>query len=324
MPIFFAYDNTSLTDGFGAQVLRQVGIFSLAKFLGCSYLHSPIKETIEEFAHNVKSEEELDSLMEKVNDFFELPSDPAPLNFDKVLTFRDVGIRKLLVCLFRYRFSTQNVLIRILLPFGCTNRLPSMNKIAVRHIRKRNASRFSEHTRNEIVVHVRLGYGQRTPVAENVPPRYLPLEYYVKVLRKVIDKNSNDSVSYKALIHTDLAPTETTWKPTAKRLEQNRRFGEKVGIAGDIFIQGTNISNQFEDIPQLITEIKHCDDFFTTFLDMACADVLIVSRSAFSYLAGLFNEATVIWPENHGHAKLFRWISSSRYNIQLDFDLLRG
>jgi hypothetical protein len=70
MPLYLAYDNLALRDGFGAQVLRIMGIFALARKYKLRYLHREMIETIQEFSHGVSEQKELDDLLKNVNTFF--------------------------------------------------------------------------------------------------------------------------------------------------------------------------------------------------------------------------------------------------------------
>ena len=323
MALYLTYDNDSLKDGFGAQILRIFGIYSLARFTRCKYMHTPICETIEEFAHDIKDEGELEKLKSEVNKFFELPSDNLPSKFDKVITIRSLGLKRFLSIYIRYKYSRKTILLRILLPYGCTEKFPSINRIAAATVRERNLIRFKNHPKMEIVIHARLGYGQRTAVSSHVRPRHLPIAYYVNLINKVSKYFSTENSQTKVIVHTDLASKSTTWKPTKKRLLQNIEFGEEV-IEGTVNVEATDLSTSFVGNSKISYEFRYCDEFFTTFLDLACANNLILSRSSFSYLAALFNDGNVIWPDNHGHARLQRWKSSKDYEIKSNFDLIQG
>jgi hypothetical protein len=322
MPLYITYNNNELTDGYGAQLLRIIGIYSLAKITNCKYLHSPIRETIEEFAHNVSDQEQLDELTKEVNNFFALPGEEWPDKFDREVKVKSLGLRCFLKIYIRYIFSRKKVILRVVLPFGCTEKFPSIYRFAVSFIRRNNSTLFANHQTNDLVIHIRMGYGQKTPVARDVPPRFLPIEYYLAILKSLPHYLSlRDNI--KVTIHTDVAPLNKLWKPTAKRLTQNINFGEI--IEKDSFeVQGTDLNQYFHSTENLAFEIRYCDDFFKSFLDMACARNLIISRSAFSYLAALFNEGHIVWPYNHGHARLYRWFSSADFGIPTDYKLIPG
>jgi hypothetical protein len=323
MAVYLTYDNESLTDGYGAQTLRIIGIYSLAKMTRSKYIHSPIKETIEEFSHNVQNQSELDSLTDRVNEFFILPSDSAPKTFSKVATVKSLDLKYLIRILCRYTFSNKNILLRVLLPYPCIEKFPSINKIATRYIRRNNSELFDARFRHEIVVHARLGYGQKSEKTDRAAPRHLPLEYFVQVIQLMRWKFFKKMIGKHIIIHTDLAPKTTFWKPTPKALNEVISFGENV-FAKSILVEGNDISPYFQALEGFSFEVRYCSDFFETFLDLACARYLIMSRSTFSYLAALFNEGTVIYPDSHGHVKLQSWKSTSEIGLTTTYKLIPG
>ena len=322
MPLYLTYDNTSLADGYGAQLLRIIGIYSLAKKFHLKYLHSPIVETIEELSHKISNQSELDLLTSKVNKVFQLPSDITLGDFDKTITVKSLGFKYFLLQVFKYRFSKKHVLLKILLPFPTIEKFPNSYKIATRQIRSSNHDLFDSRPNQELVVHVRMGYGQNTPVASHVKPRYLPLSYYVELLKLLID---DDPLLHhvKLLVHTDIPVNSKVWTPTSKRLRQNIEFGENV-IDSSIEVSGQNITQHFSDLGFCSIEIISEGDFFDTFIDMANSKRLAISRSAYSYLAALFNENEVVWPSGYWHCKLSRWKSSREVGLTTEYNLIAG
>jgi hypothetical protein len=323
MGVYLTYDNSKLRDGLGAQLLRILGIYSLAKFTKTNYVHSPIIETIEEFSHNISNQEDLEFLTNSVNSFFWLPSDPPPDKFDKVIEIHNLGLKSLLHLKFKYGLSRQKVLVRILLPFCCTDRFPWLYKIAVSFVRQSQNSTFMRHRKESLVVHLRLGYGQRTKVADHVRPRFLPVEYYVELLKSIRNNMDELELPREITVHTDLAKKAQVWKPTPKSLQVIKDFGEDV-VDGTILVQPTDLSLVFTGFSDVSFDFRHCEDFFKTFLDMACAHNLVMSRSALSYLAALFNEGRIIYPSSHGHAKLKQWTSSEEYGLRNNYKLIPG
>jgi len=320
MTVYITYDNEELTDGLGAQTLRIIGIYAIAKKYRINYLHSPIKETIEEFAHGVSNEDTLVSLMHQMNHLFYLPSSTERVVFDLEIRIRNLGLRSLMNLMVRYKFSRKAVLLRVCLPFGITDRKPSIYKIAIEFIKAKNVEFFSQKRQGSMVLHFRMGHGQIAPVANHVKPKLLPLEYFLNVLEKISSKASILGIE-KLIIHTDLSDSERLWKPSPKRLEQNISQGEEI-IDGQVRVPKSDVSKMFAGVENLNLEVKYCADFFETFKDMVNAEVLIISRSAFSYLAALFNTNLVIYPSGHGHARFGSWTSSDELGVPRDFKLL--
>lgn len=322
MTLYLTYDNQQLQDGYGAQLMRIIGIYSLAKKFRLHYVHSPILETVEELAHNINNLEELSLLTDQVNDFFALPSSTDRKIFDEVVSVKSLGWKFFLKSILKYQFSKKNVLIRILLPFPVIERIPNAYAIGTKYIKLANKDLFRENLANEIVVHVRMSYGQSTTISPHVRPRFLPTDYYVDLLRARLSLNP-DQREMKILVHTDMPNISRTWTPTAKRLQQNIEFGEKV-IHGKINVIGKDLSKRFRELGCHKLEICYESQFLVAFLDMATAGTLIMSRSSFSYLAALFNENEVVWPSGYWHVKLRKWKQSGEFLSTQNYELIPG
>lgn len=322
MPLYFAYDNAKHMDGFGAQLLRILGIYSIARRFKCRYIHMPIQEVIEEFSHRITNEDELRYLISRVNDLFELPSDNHPLFYHKVFVTYNLSRKQLLRLIMRYSFSQKQVLVKITLPYGVIDHFPHWYKFAVDSIYKNRKRLFEQHIRHNTVVHLRLGYGQQAPIANTASPRFLPINYYGDVL-EAISAEKEDLKKQKLVIHTDSPIINKLWRPTKKALDECIALGENV-VDGSIEVYSRDYSLYFSTLGWLSIDYRSCDDFISTFLDMACAKRLIMSRSSFSYIAGLFNKNEVIWPANHGHVCLPSWKSSLDLGIKSQYDLTPG
>jgi len=320
MTLFITYDNEELTDGLGAQTLRIVGVYAISRKYRINYFHSPIKETIEEFSHGVSNEQELNLLMHQMNEMFDFPSSNKTVDFDIEIRSRTLGMRRLLSLILRYKFSRKNVLLRVCLPFGITDRNPKLYKKAVNHVKSSNKSFFDQKKIGYMVLHFRMGHGQKAPIANHVKPKLLPLEYFLSVIENISLKVSHLGVN-KLIIHTDLSDKEKLWKPSPKRMRQNISYGEEI-IDGNVLVPKSDVAKMFSDIKGFEFEVKYCADFFETFHDMVNAEVLVISRSAFSYLAALFNANLVVYPIGHGHAKIDNWLSSADLGVPNDYKLL--
>jgi hypothetical protein len=321
MPLFLTYDSETITDGYGAQLLRILGIFAISKTYGCRYLHTGITETVEEFSHQVNSEQELHRLTKSVNSFFALPSSLSPIAFDKVIYIKSPGFKEFLKIIIRYKYSRHNVLLKLCLPFRILHLTPGIYECATKEICKNNFEIFDQWPAPELVLHLRMSHGRQN-VPETQPRRHLPISYFRDTLKK-LSEDSRKIKAKKISVHTDLSSKEVNWRPTEKTLLQEVSLGE-VAKDGVIRVQAHDVSKFFSDFSNYEFEVRYCDDFFSTFLDMATCHTLVQARSALSYLAGLFNKNLVIWPSSHGHPKLKKWKSSDDLGIHLREQLIRG
>ena len=97
-------------------------------------------------------------------------------------------------------------------------------------------------------------------------------------------------------------------KVVATILKQNK-FDFKLNI----FSQGQ--PSDFQDFFEYEPDIFLDEDEFKTFHSLVKADVLIMAKSSFSYLAGLLNEGIVIY-EPFWHKPQRNWLSTGLDNDQ--------
>lgn len=325
MPLYLTYDNQSLQDGIGAQALRIIGIYSVAKFFRIKYLHSPIIEVIEEFAHNFHSANSDKALVDEANEFFLFPSS----RFDSKKSTRRVklnslSIQQLILYSIKYGASRSNVVLEILFPFSILDRLPLIYYLGARRLRKRHSSLLSKLPKPQVVAHVRWGYGWKYANQKFVRNRHLPFSYFSEIIPVIQGRFLGDE-SCTVLVHTDLSQSNKSWQPTQERVLQQTVEVSNLDSGQRIKIEGYNLEELIIFPKSCSYRIAYCAPFFETFLDMCRADILIMGTSAFSYLAGLINANSVIWPSTHGHGRFPGWTSSIELGINVrKEDMLRG
>lgn len=325
MPLFLTYDNQTLKDGIGAQALRLVGIYSLAKFFRLKYLHSPIETILEEYSHGFSSSEKERVLVSEINSFFNFPDDYIDDTKDsKFVEIRAINFRKLFKFIMKYSLRKKNTILRITFPFPITDRLPSIYDYGIKNLRQSNSAYLKLTPNRNIVIHVRWGYGWKysDPKYIQTRKRLLPFEYYSAISQAAINYFGL-SDEFKIVVHTDLINHSQTWQPSQNQvLKKFEEVNSKSGV-NNINIEGYDL-NQLIDLPKSHEhEICYCAPFFETFLDMCNANVLIMSTSALSYLAGLINQNLVIWPATHGHAKRGCWLSSNVVGVPITYEQMQ-
>jgi len=312
VPLVLTYDNESLQDGLGSQALRILGIYSIAKVFFIRYQHTPIKEFIEERAHGLTGKRSESRLLNQVNEFFHFPSSTLKSNNFEILTMRNISGKTLLKLKLRHLFTRRIVVLRLLLPFNITDRLPRIYSIGVRHLRRQHRQLLVQ--KDITVVHVRRGYGYLYSEKSSLRPRHLPFKYYSSVLECVAKKKYGDT--FQVIVHTDLSPTQTKWRPFQKKVGAAIERIQKTKSRSDGFnLPGVNLRETISFPMNAIVRIEYCSDFMKTFLDMCNCTILVQSKSSFSYLAGLVNSGLVIWPSSHGHSKKPGWLDSTELGL---------
>jgi len=321
MKLVITYDNESMQDGIGSQALRILGLYSISKFFRISYLHSPIIEVIEEFSHKAESDSEIRKLVEEASAFFEFPSTPNISSDSKVIHVRQISLRKLFFFRMKSLFSKQQIIIKVLLPFGITDRFPFIYDAGVKFMRAKHKALIQK--RNFVVAHMRFGYGYLYSDQRYIRPRNLPFSYFEDLIIFVSRKYFSDN-EFRLIVHTDLSPESRKWKPVQKVVLDGFKEVSANSELEEVEIEGIRVEEKISLPEKCKAEFHYCDNLFDTFLDMVSCEILILGNSSFSYLAGLLNENVVIWPSVHGHSKHPRWISSKSCDVENTEELVRG
>jgi hypothetical protein len=177
-------------------------------------------------------------------------------------------------------------------------------------------------TDKKVVVHVRYGYKPIVGGNQSSAPRFLPLTYYSDALKNILKKEALSNEA-QILVHTDIPSMSGTWKPFQQsKLSELSAIG--YDIQGDeLNFEGLNLrTDYFSEFPNV--EVKYCAPILETLSDLITADTLLMSRSSFSYIAGIINDNSVYIPRSHGHAKLKRWKWDYKKRKAPQIELLSG
>lgn len=285
LPLFIQYNNEDIIDGVGAQALRILGIFGIARQFRLNYIHQPILQLglKEELTGPKFSEDHYQELLDQVNKLFDLPSDKIPKHFSCIaINSRNVGRKVLLGSLllsFLLLPLRVRVVLKITLPFGITNYLEDPFRTAATYVHN-NIPDEKRLNRPENVLHY------RTVIHSKDDNRnFLNSEYYTTTLLEFLSK-PHQSIS-SLVIHCDIYPQTLSDSLHNSRVMDFSLFCQNFQYLG--------------------IEVKPYAPFFETLFDMVFARNFFMSRSALSYLAGVLNYGTVIYPPGHGHPRLPRW-----------------
>ena len=317
MGLYLTYNN-GLGDGIGAQALRQTALFALTRFARARYIHSEILEISEEFSHESNFTEDKTRSASQIKKLFTFPSDIKPSKFDLI---KEVDNLSLLTFLRFYLMSMvfrKNILLRVLLPFKILDKAPFIYKYTKTYIQNRLDEMIDNEDTSDIVVHARYGYGAVwNPSAAATRRTFLAPSYFTKVVFE-LSKRGEVPIPARLKIHTDLSPTDVEWAPRDPRTLQMYRDISSTVSSQKIMIRGRNLSKEFPHMPNIETEIVYCGDTWLTFVEMCRTPILVMGKSAFSYLAGIVNENLVIAPSIHGHSHLPGWLSEKDLGLHIE------
>jgi hypothetical protein len=302
--IALTYDNTASFDGTGAQVQRILGIYAICKRFNIPYLHSGINELIITPLDPFQTELELREYLVRVNQYFDLPSDVEVNDIRTVTKLQNLTKYKILNIRARnMNNSGRKELIAVANPLQVINKIPDTYSLAAKSLRGLK----SESAKKRIVLHYRRGSNTLDILPGESKPRGLPNSWYLRMLRKYAAIYENLGVDFTIEVFTDMPKSSFVYQP--KNFQLALWSYEPRYKQGKIEVFGEDIRNTlFSEFDGNLT-VHHGGDPLQGLIAMSEADILITSRSSYSYVGGLLNSGgTIIFPPEFGLRRLNSWI----------------
>lgn len=283
VPLYLTYDSKQMTDGFGAQGARIMGIFSVARFFKLGYLHNPISDIsdVNELMGASDKQIEYEGLLAELNTYISFPQDKFPSRNPNYFSVYNLGFRNLLYFYIVSLIFRKVIILKVCLPFGITDRFPIITYQGKKTWDNlRNPIIRSRSDEKIVVMHIR--------ASEHSPDKKRPQlgpSYYRQVLDEI---SQNLNGKFKLKVHTDFFATDFIVSEKSTRVKVFESF-----------------LSECEKLPNC--QVNHYADIRQVMVDMIEADILVMSRSALPYLAGILSSAHVIFPGCHGHAPLPNW-----------------
>jgi len=282
--LYLTYDNSSLTDGAGAQIQRILSIYLVAKFYDVGYIHQGIKELSYQGVQCLEQNQGDPAQIPTYNALIELPSDPIDLGTN-LQVFKIFDISEPI--LNEFKAQQKNTLLIIQFAGTLVDSKPQI-------LEQGTPLTLGIRTRQppiKIAVHVRRG---ELFVVDS--DRMLPNSYYVgciEALRGVLGDLPHEFHLY----------TEQLSKPL---VVSPSHHGICNRIAAPITVDPT--ATHLEDFAHLPIVYHINESPVETLKELASADVLLASRSSFSYVAGILKQGGVVLFHPFWHSLAPRWI----------------
>jgi len=285
LPLYLTYDPKRMTDGFGAQGIRITGIFSIARFFRLGYLHNPVSNLsdIDELVGTPERHSEFQHILAQLNEYISFPQDKFPPQKIHYFSVYNLGFRQLLNFGVKALILRKVTILEVCLPFGITDRLPIISHYG-RNVWKRSFKSTYQNNYKQRLVVMHIRSSEHSP--DKKRPQLGPI-YYRKALNYLSERFNDE---FKLRVHTDFHASDFRANEKSNRVLAFESFLRECG-----------------DRPN--SEVNHYADIREVMFDMTKADVLVMSRSALPYLAGLLSNGEVIFPKCHGHSPLRGWFT---------------
>ena len=161
--------------------------------------------------------------------------------------------------------------------------------------------------RRKLFLHYRRGSNTLDVLPGESKPRGLPNSWYLRTLRKYVAIYQNLGIDFTIEIFTDMPKSSFVYQPKDFQLDlwsYEPRFKE-----GKIEVFGEDIRNTlFSEFDSNLV-VHHGGDPLQGLISMSVADILITSRSSYSYVGGLLNlGGVVVFPPEFAHGRLNSWV----------------
>jgi hypothetical protein len=303
-----SYHSGNQFDGAGAQLQRLASVYALSRYLNIDFIKTPLLGVTVHATDPFRTEDDYKRYLNRVGNFLHQGTldcgHPDPkcksINFSIISTF---ALFKIVVLnIFRRNGIHLNV-------FQANSIIDSWPKLIADFVRVNENELKTvnmETSGVNIAIHYRQGAGGFRVYPGQKLSRQIDIDIYAKVLKKCINKLPSGE-SIKITVFTDSPREETNFIPPKEQLSQ------WLGTPGFDGNKITIIPTDFQPIKsfssnKVTVSIVHGGDPLEAFAFMTQADILIMSRSSLSYLAGLLNSnGTVYFPINFWHSPLRSW-----------------
>jgi hypothetical protein len=294
--LVLTYDNTRLTDGVGAQLHRIYGIWAISRLFDLPYLHSPITR-VDYQGLGALEANAFDPIFHfEFNDLFHIDSDPVP--HDDFFSIDLGNIYPGQIQLFPILVDSgatlgKPALARINFPHGIGDRFPDCYEAC------KKISPFASPDRDgrmlRVAVHVRRG--EQVLVDSG---RLLPNAYFINVAASVARVLDGLKIEYQVELWTEVPTGEFTVYPDHHGI--SGRITDSALITPEMYRL-----DDFDVLPNLVRRVN--GKTIDCLRQLATADILIMSRSSFSYVAAVLNRNGIVMYHPFWHEPLSSWMT---------------
>jgi hypothetical protein len=302
--IFLTYWNTEHTDGYGAQLQRILGIYAIAKAYKLEYIHTPVLKLGSQGLNAIKDDKFDDSMADRCEASFRLPSsikyNPRNRIQHRYVKYINPEELKKLVdesnSLYYQDLVVHILYSHVMIDENPDRYLPHLNTKALYRWQGEKSRRSSKL---RIAVHVRRG-----DLHFINPKAMLPNEYYIDIMKKISQSLKSLKVVHVFELYSEKSETFTVY-PGDKMLGDN--------VIKEPFVMDSEKLDKFEEFDQIQPLEKYFNlETIETLKRLSTADILIMSKSSFSYTAAAINTFGLIFYHPFGHPPRSDWVNMEK------------
>ena len=312
--LFLSYEPTGFTDGAGSQIQRIIGTYAISSLLGCKYYHSGLKKIDYQGFSALEKGEGIPDLVDWYNALVQLPVEPKDVvEFSSPIYMgKQPSLQEVLKLKEQSMLSKGDILLMMQLPYSIADQFPGCYSVVKGTIGPQALDRFRarfsvpfevEFARNgdpsELVVAVHVRRGE---ILVNFPDRLLSNQYYVGVCKRIAELLDKIGRSYRFEVFTEV-PSKPLMV-TSKSFSFGRYTGEDTLVD-----PAAMMLSDFDEIPNVRYRVN--EHQVSTLYNLANADILVGSRSSFSYVSGVAGNVKCSFFPKFWHSHFPDWIETN-------------
>ncbi|MBX9578102.1 MAG: hypothetical protein K2W97_06470 [Chthoniobacterales bacterium] len=289
------YASEFFSDGLGSQLQCIYGIYALSRFLDVAYIHSPIGKINYQGLAALEKNELDPAFVSRCNEVFHIASDVEFPKTGVVCTAMSTDLDFLCAARDKAKKSDEFHLVRLGHPYPMTDKNPQM----MRYVEKVAPFQASQSRVFRMALHVRRG-----DFFVVDPERISPNAYYIDTALNIIRILKKHKIPFLCELYTELPSKTFTITEEHCGIDHEKIIGTRTITSEMCQLE------DFEVLPKLQKFIN--GDPIEALQSLATADLLIMSRSSFSYVAGVLNHKGIIVSHPLWHTALPHWITNDQ------------
>ena len=283
--LYVTYNNTDHTDGAGAQIQRILLIYLTAKHFGIGYIHSPIVHLDYQGLKCLEDNMQNNTILEDFNTLIDIPSDRFE-TIDKVFTTKVLTYS----ILSSLKDTHENILLK-------TTYCDTIDRGIIPNFQSIVQFPWIHAVRNQpIIVAVHIRRGELLVVDAE---RMLPNSYYIEIMNELSKLFQEANIPFEFHIHTEVITKTTVVTPSHHGILD--RIQTNITL-----VPGCEKLDEFQSIPNIQYHINEYP--VKTLQDLTNSDILLASRSSFSYVAAMLKKKGIVLFHPFWHTLSDNWI----------------
>lgn len=304
---------TDYEDGAGAQTQRILSIIALAKHYEFCFELNPIKTVEVQPLDYINSEDRLKSEVIALNSWigekFSVGTRDDSHDYEQIKNSREFFAAVLSVFLseiFTNNSDTKRLMIKD--AYFLTKQKPNIWRLIIPTSSKTS---LRDDAKINHIAHLHFRLSTFSPSGD----RFIPIDYYKRILDGLVSHMSEQGRKIKFVIHTDFNNPVTDSKFfLAHATPQSLKYWVNLGLlTKDFEVDFKTINYAREQLDQLLSgyndvELYEENTWASEWESMASADWLVISKSSFSLIGALLNESGYVIAPKSWHPTLSDWI----------------